>query len=149
MKYLLSKRELDMYMDNAIRYSQMSRCERLKVGAIIVKKKNIISFSWNGTVAGDDNCCEEVVYDVNGNPLLVTKPDVIHAEENAIIKLARSVNSGKNSILICTHSPCIVCSRMIYSTGIRTVYYKDLYRSDDGINYLIQHNVNVLKYGPS
>jgi len=146
MKYLLCDRELDMYMDNALRYAKMSRCERLKVGAVIVKNNNIISFSWNGTVAGDDNCCEDVIYDVNGNPILVTKPSVIHAEENAILKLARCSHSGKNSILICTHAPCNVCARMIYSTGIRTVYYKDVYKSNAGIDYLIDHKVTVLKY---
>jgi dCMP deaminase len=141
MKHLLNRRELDFYMDVASRTSLMSRCERLKVGAVIVKKDNIISFSWNGTSPGDDNCCE---YEEDG--VLVTKPEVIHAEEHAILKLAKQGCSGKKSILICTHAPCISCARMIHNVGIKTVYYKDIYKNDRGIIFLIDHKVNVLRH---
>ncbi len=142
MKYSLSPRELSFYMDVAIRSAKMSRCEILKVGAVIVKKDNIISFSWNGTSPGDDNCCEHS----NDHGILTTKPEVIHAEENAILKLAKQGSSGKNSILVCTHAPCIDCATMIHSVGIKTVYYKDMYKNDDGLCFLINHKINAINY---
>lgn len=129
-----------LYMDIAFRLSQMSYANKLKVGCVIVKDKRIISMSWNGTPSGTDNTCE---YEFNGN--LVTKDAVIHAEENAILKLARDGQSGLDSVLYCTHSPCIDCAKMIYSIGIKQVYYKDDYRSVDGIDFLRELKVGVDK----
>lgn len=117
-------------------YSQLSYCERLKVGCIIVKDGRIISIGYNGTPSGWVNVCE-----VNN----VTKKEVLHAETNAIAKLAKSQESGDGSSMFITHAPCIECAKLIYQSGIDHVYYKELYRSYDGIDFLIQCNILVEK----
>jgi dCMP deaminase len=129
----------DAYMDTAERFSQLSSCEKLKVGSIIVKDDRIISIGYNGTPAGWDNCCE----DETGK----TYDEVIHAEANAIAKLAKHNESGNDSSMYCTHSPCIHCAKQIYTAGIKEVYYKNNYRNDDGITFLEKCGVLVTKYG--
>lgn len=124
-------------MDLAIRISQMSVANRLKVGSVIVKNDNIVSFSWNGTPPGWDNTCE----DENNK----TKPETLHSEENAICKIAKEGISAKDAIIFCTHSPCQSCAKLIYSSGIKEVYYKDDYRSRDGIDFLIKCGIKVTK----
>jgi dCMP deaminase len=134
------------YMDVAERFAQLSYAVRLKVGAIVVKDDRIISIGYNGMPSGWDNECEDCVsIDDVGSPILKTKPQVLHAESNAITKLAKSTESGKNGIMFCTHAPCIECAKLIYQTGIYTVYYKNNYRDTAGIDFLKASGVNVEK----
>tara|TARA_B110000503_G_C7153275_1_gene416147 strand:- start:50 stop:424 length:375 start_codon:yes stop_codon:yes gene_type:complete len=115
--------------------SRMSSATRLQVGAIIVKEDRIISLGYNGTPAGWDNNCE----DENNKTL----PEVIHAEANAILKLASSSESGKGAVMFLTHAPCIDCAKLIYSSGIQQVYFKNSYRSTHGVNFLRKCGVEV------
>jgi dCMP deaminase len=143
----MNDRMKEFYMSLAIECSKMSRAKRLQVGAIIVKNNNVISFSWNGTPAGWDNICEdEFGLDFSGNPTLVTKPEVIHAESNSIMKLASSNESGKGSVMFLTHAPCIDCAKLIYGSGITQVYYKHKYRDQSGVEFLKKCNVIVELY---
>jgi dCMP deaminase len=123
----------DAYMDTALRFSELSSAERLKVGAVIVKDHRIISIGYNGTPHGWSNCCEEPSPDGNDT---ITKPEVIHAEANAIAKLAKSSESGDGAVMYITHSPCIECAKLILSSGISKVLYFQPYRNDDGILFL-------------
>jgi dCMP deaminase len=114
------------------------------VGCVIVKDNNIISFSWNGTPRGWDNNCENIVgYESNNVPVYKTKPEVIHAESNAISKLARSSESGLGADLFVTHSPCLDCAKLIYQSGIKRVYFGAAYRSNEGIVFLERSGVEV------
>lgn len=122
-------------MDIAVRISEMSSAKRLKVGAIAVKDGRIISIGYNGTPSGWDNSCE----DENN----VTKPEVIHAEGNLIAKLASSNESGKDADIFITHAPCMNCAKLIYGSKIKNVYFKNIYRSDDGIKFLKACNIGV------
>ena len=136
-------------MDVAERTSQLSHAIRLKVGAIIVKDGRIISIGYNGMPAGWDNNCEDKVIGSSGGlPMskLVTKPEVLHAETNCISKLARSTEAGDNSTLFCTHAPCIDCAKLIYQSGISSVYYRDTYRDDSGLKFLEKSGVDVTRY---
>lgn len=123
------------HMKTAENYASLSHALRLKVGAIVVKDSRVISIGYNGTPAGWDNNCEYMQEDDVGISY-VTKPEVIHAEANAISKLARSNESGENADMFITHAPCLECAKMIFSSGIRNVYYKDLYRSSAGLEFL-------------
>ena len=116
------------YMRMATIWAENSYCERRKVGALVVKDKMIISDGYNGTPVGFENVCE----DANN----VTKPYVLHAEANAITKIARSSNNSEGATLYVTASPCIECAKLIIQAGIRRVVYADPYRSDEGIELL-------------
>lgn len=133
----MKKKWVDAYMDTAYRFAQLSSAKRLQVGSIIVKDNRIISIGYNGMPSGWSNDCE----DENN----VTKPEVIHAEANAIIKLARDGESGKGATLFCTHAPCVHCAKLIYGSGIDTVYYRDFYRDADGLNFLNMAKVKVFR----
>jgi dCMP deaminase len=135
----MKEKFINAHIDVAEVYSKLSSCERLQVGCVIVKNDTIIGIGYNGTPKGDDNCCE----DGNG----YTKPETIHAEINALMKVARSTNSTENSDIFITHSPCIECAKAIKQAGINSVYYKNTYRSDDGINFLKTRGVAVIKIG--
>lgn len=111
-------------MDCAERFAQLSSAKRAQVGAIIVKDNRIISIGYNGMPSGWDNCCE----DENNK----SKPEVLHAETNAIAKVARSSESCKDATLFCTHEPCLDCAKLIYQSGISHVIYKNSYMSDKG-----------------
>jgi dCMP deaminase len=145
---------IDAYMDVAERFAQLSSATRLQVGAIVVKDDRIISIGYNGMPSGWDNCCEEPALNVVGvakdgkdivEPYLKTKPEVLHAESNAIAKLAKSPESGEGASIFITHSPCIDCAKLIYQSGIATVYYKNDYRSTQGIDFLTKSNIDVVK----
>lgn len=127
------------YLRMALIWAENSYCKRRKVGALVVKDKAIISDGYNGTPSGFENVCE----DANN----VTKPYVLHAEANAITKLARSTNSGQGATLYVTASPCIECAKLIIQAGIRRVVYGEKYRLDDGIKLLERAGVDVV-YSP-
>lgn len=133
----------EAYMDTAVRFSALSSANRLKVGAIVVKDNRIISIGYNGMPSGWTNECEWTIDDAMGYDTGKTKPEVIHAEANAIAKLAKSHESGEGADIYITHSPCIECAKMIYSSGISRIFYKDKYRSDDGIIFLEKCNLEV------
>ena len=142
----MKQKFIDAYMDVAERFAQLSSAKRLQVGAIVVKDDRIISIGYNGTPTGWDNCCEEVVrQDEMGHSVLKSKPEVIHAESNCIAKLAKSSESGDGASIFITHSPCIDCAKLIYQSGITTVYYKNEYRSTQGIDFLTKSNIQVVK----
>ena len=134
------------YMQTAKTFAELSHARRLKVGAIIVKDDRIVSIGYNGMPAGWDNNCEHEMKWPNGEiRFLETKEEVLHAETNAIAKLARSNESGEGASLFVTHSPCIQCAKLIYQSGINTVYYGTQYRDDKGLKFLEQSNINVFQ----
>jgi dCMP deaminase len=140
----MKQKWIDAFMDTAERFAQLSSATRLKVGSVVVKDNRIISIGYNGTPAGWDNACE--VLDCSGKePILKTKPQVMHAEENAIVKLARDGESGLGSTLFCTHAPCVQCAKLIYGAGITSVYYRDSYKDTTGIDFLENCNIFVEK----
>ncbi|HLW09171.1 MAG TPA: dCMP deaminase family protein [Fermentimonas sp.] len=133
---LLDKR----YMRMAFIWSENSYCKRRKVGALLVKDKMIISDGYNGTPSGFENICE----DENN----VTKPYVLHAEANAITKVARSNNSSNGATLYVTSSPCIECAKLIIQAGIKRVVYSDAYRLSDGVDLLSRAGIELVLVEP-
>ena len=158
------------FMDVAERTSQLSYAKRLKVGTVIVKENRIISCGYNGLPSGwQSNDCEysiiledetyqelsdnekdrfhSIQYDENTIQWegIKTYDEVIHSEANSISRLAKSTESGIDSVLFCTHSPCLQCSKIIYGAGIKTVYYKQEYRMTDGIKFLEKCGIEVIK----
>lgn len=158
------------YMDTARRFAELSPAQRRKVGAIVVKDDRIISIGYNGMPVGWDNECEYKEYmnaakagfmtqeaieerfpyleysqevDAYRRYRLVTKDEVLHAESNAISKLAKSNESGNGADLFVTTAPCIHCAKLIHQTGIRRVWYSDNYRDEAGIDFLIKSGVEV------
>jgi len=164
----MKKKFVDLYMDFAKRVAQLSYARRLQVGAVIVKDDTVISYGYNGTPAGWDNNCEDQEYmpfdaggwldpaeiwdqwplkDEDGNHYrLKTKPEVTHAESNAISKLAKSSNSGVAADIFITHAPCMECAKLIYQSGIRRVFYSENYRDDSGVKFLEKSGVEVEQY---
>jgi dCMP deaminase len=137
---------IQFYMDVAARVADLSHAQRLKVGAIVVKDDRIISIGYNGMPAGWDNTCEDKIWNVHdGDYTLKTKPEVLHAESNAIAKLAKSNDSGDRADLFVTHSPCVDCAKLIYQSGIRRLYFRENYRDDSGINFLKKSGIDVVK----
>lgn len=135
---------IDYYMGIAELTSRLSYGRRLKVGAVLVKGNQIIGTGYNGMPSGWDNNCEHEVYnEVSKQVELKTKPQVLHAESNALMKVARSTENSEGAILFCTHSPCIECAKLIYQAGIKQVYYRESYRNEDGLDFLKQGNVGV------
>jgi dCMP deaminase len=139
----MKQKFVDAYMDTAERFAQLSSAKRLQVGAIIVKDDRIISIGYNGMPSGWTNDCEEVVERIAEEPVLKTKDEVIHAEANAIAKLAKSSESGKDAVMFLTHAPCIHCAKQIYTAGIRKVFYRDTYRSEQGLEFLAKCDVEL------
>jgi len=165
----------ELYMDIARRVAEMSYARRLHVGAVVVKDGRIISMGWNGMPAGWDNNCENVEWmdrgaggwldpeeikekwpfegiymDKNGEEYisryrLKTKPEVLHAESNAIAKLAKSNDSGSGADLFVTHAPCIECAKLIHQSGISRVFYSENYRDDSGVRFLENSGVEISK----
>jgi dCMP deaminase len=123
------------YLRIAKEWSLLSYCKRKQVGAIIVKDRMIISDGYNGTPSGFENCCE----DQEG----LTRWDVLHAEANAILKVARSTQSCEGATLYITLSPCKECSKLIHQSGIKRVVYHNGYRDDSGIQFLIKAGIEV------
>lgn len=128
----MKEKHLDAFMDTAYRFAELSTAVRAQVGAIIVKDRRIISIGYNGMPSGWDNVCEDTVYQQDGSTALKTKAEVLHAEANAIAKLAQSPESARDSTLFCTHMPCIECAKLIHQSGIRTVFYGERYEAAKG-----------------
>lgn len=128
----MNQRQMKAYMRVAKVLSELSYCNRLKVGCVIVKGNNTIAIGYNGTPSGEDNCCEE-----NG----VTKPNVIHAEDNALRKL--KVWEAAGSSVFVTVAPCIECARKLVDANVKEVFFMDTYRCDSGLLYLRQNDINV------
>jgi len=159
------------YMKTAEIFAELSHARRLHVGAIVVKDDRIISIGYNGMPAGWDNNCEDKVWDPGAGGWLSpeefdtmypyteyneeaeeeyryglkTKPEVLHAETNAIAKLAKSNESGDGAVLFVTHAPCLDCAKLVYQSGLNTVFYRNSYRDDSGILFLKKAGVTVEK----
>ena len=170
----MKEKLVDAYMKTAEIFAELSHAQRLHVGAIVVKDDRIISIGYNGMPAGWDNDCEHKDY-MSGSAggwlspeeiyeqwpfeeedidpdlgyarryALKTKPEVLHAESNAIAKLAKSNDSGLGADIFITHAPCIECAKLIYQSGINGVYYGENYRDDSGIEFLKKSGVNIEK----
>ena len=131
-------------MDTAARVAKMSYARRLQVGAIVVKDGRIISMGFNGMPAGWDNDCEDIIeLREDGGHVYKTKPQVLHAESNAIAKLARSNESGEGADIFITHAPCMDCAKLIYQSGVSRVYYRAAYRDAGGIEFLEKSGIKV------
>lgn len=124
------------YLKMAFEWGKLSHCKRKQVGALIVKDRMIISDGFNGTPSGFDNCCE----DEEG----ITKWEVLHAEANAILKVASSTQSAKGSTLYITLSPCTQCSKLIHQAGIKRVVFANSYRDTSGIDFLAKAGVEIM-----
>ena len=124
------------YLKMAKEWSKLSHCKRKQVGALIVKGKMIISDGYNGTPTGFDNCCE----DDDGS----TKWHVLHAEANAILKVASSTQACQGATLYITLSPCKDCSKLIHQSGIKRVVYANAYKDESGIDFLKKANIEIL-----
>ena len=168
----MKQKFIDLYMAWAERTAQLSHARRLQVGAIIVKDDSVISYGYNGMPAGWDNDCEDKEWCSAGGWLdpeeieerwpfieddidpdlgyarryrLKTKPEVLHAEMNSLMKLARSTNSGNQASMFITHSPCLECAKGIHQAGIKEVFYGEDYRSDNGIVFLKKCGIKIEK----
>jgi dCMP deaminase len=131
-------------MKTAETFAECSTARRLHVGAVIVKDDRIISIGYNGMPIGWDNNCEDELKWPNGEiKFLTTKPEVLHAETNAIAKLAKSTESGLGATMFVTHSPCLDCAKLVYQSGINTIYYRNSYRNEDGIQFLEKAGVKI------
>ena len=158
-----------LYMDIAHRMAQMSRARRLQVGAVIVRDDRILSMGYNGTPAGWDNNCEheqtqessiydnlhsmadqgwQFIHSDQGNHWLklTTRAEVLHAERNALDKLAKGNEGSLDAIMFITHAPCLECAKSIYGAGISQVIYRQIYRSTDGIQFLKKCGVEVKQF---
>ena len=139
----MKSKHITAYMKTAETFAECSTAKRAKVGAIIVKDDRIISIGYNGMPSGWDNNCENEIGVHKGEPVLKTKPQVLHAEMNAISKVARSSESSQDAVMFLTHAPCHDCAKMIYQSGISSVYYRTTYRDSTGIEFLEQCSIPV------
>ena len=167
----MKQKYIDAHMAVAETYASLSTAVRLKVGAIVVKDDRIISIGYNGMPSGWTNDCEDKEWcsaggwlgseeiiegwpyegtyiDADGNTMegryrLKTKPEVLHAETNAIAKLARSSESGLDATMFITHAPCLNCAKLIYQSGISKVYYRNAYRESTGVEFLLKGGVDI------
>lgn len=162
----MKQKFIEAFMKTAEVFAELSSARRLHVGAIIVKDNRIVSIGYNGMPAGWDNDCEYTelmavndaarlddypflgTFWINGHNVdrryrLRTKPEVLHAETNAIAKLAKSTESGDGATMFITHAPCLDCAKLIYQSGIKSVYYRNTYRNTDGVDFLNKCNIEV------
>ena len=140
----MKEKFVNAYMDVAERFAELSSARRLHVGAIVVKDDRIISIGYNGMPAGWDNNCEfEFVHPQTKIPELVTRKEVLHAETNAIAKLAKSNESDLGATMFITHAPCLDCAKLIYQSGIGSVLYRNSYRDTSGITFLENSGIQI------
>jgi len=143
---MLPNKFADAHMKAAEVYSQLSSARRLQVGCVVVKDNTIIGIGYNGMPSGwDNNCEEEIIIEEDEKFIkgLKTKPEVLHAETNALAKIARSTNSSDGASMFITHAPCLDCAKLVYQSGIKSVYYRNSYKDTDGIDFLNKCNVEV------
>jgi dCMP deaminase len=144
---MIKEKYLGSYMKTAKLFAELSSARRRKVGAIIVKDDRIISIGYNGMPADWDNNCEDEVVDYFSDRMpittLKTKPEVLHAEANAIGKLARSNESGEGATMFVTCAPCMDCAKMIYASGIKEVFYAENYNNSSGLEFLMRCIISV------
>jgi dCMP deaminase len=127
-------------------YSRLSTAKRLQVGCVVVKDNTIIGIGYNGMPSGWDNNCEyEIIVEEDEKFIkgLKTKPEVLHAETNALAKIAKSTNSSDGASMFITHAPCIDCAKLVYQSGINSVYYRNSYKNTDGLDFLKKCNIKV------
>lgn len=127
------------YMEAAHAFAKLSYATRKKVGAIAITPQDVVLYSWNGRVAGGDNVCE-----IEGQD--VTRPDVLHAESNIVAKAAREGISLKGSVVVVTLSPCLPCAMQMFQAGVSRVIYDEEYRIRDGIEFLLEQDIQIDKY---
>jgi len=140
----MKEKFIKAYMDTAKRFAELSYARRLHVGAIVVKNDRIISIGYNGMPAGWDNDCEDQIYADDGFHItLTTKPEVLHAERNALDKLARGSEGGDGADMFITHSPCLECAKSILGAGIKRVWFGEQYRDDSGLTFLKKSGIIV------
>jgi len=172
----MKQKYIDLYNDFAERTAKLSHARRLQVGAVIVKDDTVISYGYNGMPSGWDNNCEDKEFmsgvehglspeeiesqwpfeewvSAHGRKMrfkLKTKPEVLHAESNAIAKLAKSNNSGMGATMFITHAPCLDCAKLIFQSGIGSVLYRNTYRDTSGITFLEKSGITVkqIEKGP-
>jgi dCMP deaminase len=169
----MKQKFIDYYMDVAERTSKLSSAIRRQVGAVIVKDNRILSYGYNGMPTGWDNTCENKDYmsgdaggwldpdeieerwpfeeystehESNRRDRLVTKDEVLHAESNCISKVSGSTESSEDATLFVTTAPCIHCAKMIFQSGIKSVFYRDIYRDEAGVEFLTKGGVSVTRY---
>ena len=141
----------DVYMEIAYSVAKLSYAERRQVGCVIVKDQQIVSFGYNGTPSGFDNSCEEYSTQCKnecgcgGCSTSVTKKEVLHAESNALTKIAKSTMSSDEADLYTTTSPCFECAKLIIQSGIKRVFYNETYRDMSGVELLEKSNINVIR----
>ena len=133
------------HMRTAEVYAELSSARRLHVGCVIVKNDTIIGIGYNGMPSGWDNNCETETYIDDFHIEMVTKPEVIHAEANALAKVTKSTNSSEGAHLFVTHAPCLDCAKQIYQAGISHVYYRNNYKSEVGLDFLHKCQVHIKK----
>ena len=137
---------IPMYMSIAETVAKQSSAKRLQVGAIIVKEDRVISLGYNGMPAGWTNECEEIIEQhEDGGQVTRTKDEVIHAEANAIAKLAKGTEAGDGSTMFLTHAPCIHCAKQIYTAGVKKLYYRNTYRDTNGLDFLGKCGLEIEK----
>ena len=141
----MSDRFDSVYMGTALLYARQSKAQRKKVGAVLVTNKGVLLPGYNGTPSGASNECEDRVYSSDGEYTLVTKPEVIHAELNCVLKAAKEGISIVGSSLYVTLSPCETCAAMLVQAGVSSVSYLEQYRETKGIDYLLSNGVRVSK----
>ena len=168
----MKQKFIDYYMKIAEVTAQLSYAVRLKVGAVLVRDNQIIGTGYNGMPSGWDNNCENKIWDTDSGGWLSpeeifeqypyeeynadikqvvrynlkTKPEVLHAESNALLKVARSTESSMDATMFCTHAPCIECAKLIYQAGVTKLYYREQYRDDKGLEFLSKSGVDVTRH---
>ena len=134
------------HMKAAEVYSQLSSAVRLQVGCVVVKDNTIIGIGYNGMPSGwDNNCEDEIIIEEDEKFIkgLKTKPEVLHAETNALAKIAKSTNSSDGASMFITHAPCIDCAKLVYQSGINSVYYRNSYKNTEGLDFLKKCNIKI------
>jgi dCMP deaminase len=147
----MKQKYIQAYIDIAHRVAELSHARRLKVGAVIVKD-DVITYGYNGMPSGWDNDCEDETVELYAgfeaaihHTVLKTKPEVLHAESNAVSKMAKSTVSARDADMFITHSPCLDCAKLIFQAGVKRVFYSEDYRSDAGVNFLKKSGITVEK----
>jgi len=142
----MKQKFIDAHMATAEVYAKLSSAKRLQVGCVVVKDNTIIGIGYNGMPSGWTNDCEDILeVHEDGGVITKTKPEVLHAETNALAKIARSTNSSDGASLFVTHAPCLDCAKLIFQSGINSVYYRNSYRDENGLNFLRQCKLEVTK----